>query len=89
MLLSEKERKGPELCSDLGMQSQPALSHHLALLRVGGVIGARRAGKENVYASPKLEDSLLNSSAGSGSHTKRPIPGLVGNGRILRVFSSS
>ena len=33
MLLAEKERNVSELCSDLGTQSQPAVSHHLALLR--------------------------------------------------------
>ena len=32
MLLSEKERNVSELCADLGTQSQPAVSHHLALL---------------------------------------------------------
>ncbi len=30
MLLSEKERNVTELCADLGTQSQPAVSHHLA-----------------------------------------------------------
>jgi len=37
------------LCDRLG-QSQPAVSHHLALLRVSGLIEARRDGKHNFYS---------------------------------------
>jgi ArsR family transcriptional regulator len=37
------------LCDKLG-QSQPAVSHHLALLRVAGLIEARRDGKHNFYS---------------------------------------
>ena len=47
MLLSEKERNVSELCADLGTQSQPAVSHHLALLRHGRLIEPRRSGKHN------------------------------------------
>ena len=36
------------LCKRL-RQSQPAVSHHLALLRVSGLIEARREGKHNYY----------------------------------------
>src|SRR5690242_418999 len=50
MLLSEKERNVTELCADLGTQSQPAVSHHLALLRHGRLIEPRRSGKHNFYA---------------------------------------
>ena len=49
MLLNDKERNVSELCSDLGTQSQPAVSHHLALLRHGRLIEPRRAGKHNYY----------------------------------------
>lgn len=49
MLLSEKERNVTELCADLGTQSQPAVSHHLALLRHGRLIEPRRSGKHNFY----------------------------------------
>ena len=38
-----------DLCGKLG-QSQPAVSHHLALLRVSGLIEARREGKHNFYS---------------------------------------
>ena len=37
------------LC-DLLRQSQPAVSHHLALLRSAGLIDRRRDGKHNFYA---------------------------------------
>jgi len=49
MLLHEKERNVSELCTDLGTQSQPAVSHHLALLRHGRLIEPRRSGKHNFY----------------------------------------
>src|SRR5258705_13186974 len=49
MLLNEKERNVSELCTELGMQSQPAVSHHLALLRHGRLIEPRRSGKHNFY----------------------------------------
>jgi len=38
-----------DLCERLG-QSQPAVSHHLALLRVSGLIEPRREGKHNFYS---------------------------------------
>lgn len=38
-----------DICNKLG-QSQPAVSHHLALLRVSGLIEARREGKHNFYS---------------------------------------
>jgi ArsR family transcriptional regulator len=37
-----------DLCNHLG-QSQPAVSHHLALLRVSRLIESRREGKHNFY----------------------------------------
>lgn len=36
------------LC-DMLAQSQPAVSHHLTLLRTAGLVGYRRAGKFNFY----------------------------------------
>jgi ArsR family transcriptional regulator len=38
-----------DLCTRLE-QSQPAVSHHLALLRVSGLIESRREGKHNYYS---------------------------------------
>jgi DNA-binding transcriptional ArsR family regulator len=49
LLLNNKERNVSELCTELGTQSQPAVSHHLALLRHGRLIEPRRAGKHNYY----------------------------------------
>lgn len=48
-LAREHELHVSALCDRLG-QSQPAVSHHLALLRVAGLIEARRDGKHNFYS---------------------------------------
>jgi len=48
MMLGEGERHVGALCAELN-QSQPAVSHHLALLRHGGIITPRRQGKNNFY----------------------------------------
>lgn len=48
-LAREGELHVTALCDKLG-QSQPAVSHHLALLRVAGLIEARRDGKHNYYS---------------------------------------
>lgn len=47
-LTRDEERHVRALCNLLG-QSQPAVSHHLALLRVAGLIESRRDGKHNYY----------------------------------------
>ncbi len=47
-LVREGEMNVRTLCSRLG-QSQPAVSHHLALLRVAGLTDCRRDGKHNFY----------------------------------------
>jgi ArsR family transcriptional regulator, zinc-responsive transcriptional repressor len=47
-LLSEREHHVGGLCDQFNM-SQPAVSHHLALLRHGGIIDRRRQGKNNFY----------------------------------------
>ncbi len=49
LLGREKELHVSALCERLG-QSQPAVSHHLALLRVAGLIEPRRDGKHNFYS---------------------------------------
>ncbi len=51
-LMREKELHVTALCERLG-QSQPAVSHHLALLRNSGLIEARRDGKHNFYSIRK------------------------------------
>lgn len=47
-LMQREELNVRTLC-DLLEQSQPAVSHHLALLRVAGIIECRRDGKHNFY----------------------------------------
>jgi DNA-binding transcriptional ArsR family regulator len=48
-LLSERERHVGGLCEEL-TQSPPVMSHHLALLRHGGIVDRRRQGKNNFYS---------------------------------------
>jgi DNA-binding transcriptional ArsR family regulator len=48
-LLSEAELHVGGLCDQFNM-SQPAVSHHLALLRHGGIVNSRRQGKNNFYS---------------------------------------
>lgn len=48
-LVHEQELHVTGLCQLLKL-SQPAVSHHLALLRVAGLIDARRDGKHNYYS---------------------------------------
>jgi ArsR family transcriptional regulator, zinc-responsive transcriptional repressor len=47
-LLSEGEYHVGGLCDQFSM-SQPAVSHHLAMLRHGGIVERRRQGKNNFY----------------------------------------
>jgi ArsR family transcriptional regulator len=56
------------LCDLLG-QSQPAVSHHLTLMRMAGLVGFRRDGKHNYYhlASRHVRDLLEQFFADSGN----------------------
>ena len=56
-ILSEGEQHVGALCAELN-QSQPAVSHHLALLRHGGVISPRRDGKNNFYSLTRIGSEL-------------------------------
>jgi len=56
-LLSEREQHVGGLC-DLFIMTQPAVSHHLALLRLGGIIERRRRDKKTVYALTDAGRSL-------------------------------
>src|SRR5947209_4213295 len=57
LILAEGERHVGALCAQLS-QSQPAVSHHLALLRHGGIISPRRAGKNNFYSLTEIGAEL-------------------------------
>jgi len=59
-LRQEGELHVQALCQRLG-QSQPAVSHHLGLLRSGGLVHRRREGKHNFYrASVAAVDTVLD-----------------------------
>lgn len=59
-LLQHEEFNVRTLCTMLD-QSQPAVSHHLALLRMAGLIECRRDGKHNFYhLVPKRVQSVLD-----------------------------
>jgi ArsR family transcriptional regulator len=59
------------LCDLLG-QSQPAVSHHLTLMRMVGLVGFRRDGKHNYYhlASGHVRDLLEQFFLDSGNGHK-------------------
>jgi len=68
LALSEnRELHVTDLCNRLG-QSQPAVSHHLALLRVSGLIESRREGKHNYYSvrTDHFGELLLSLFAAAG-----------------------
>ena len=52
LLIRNEELNVSTLCEYLG-QSQPAVSHHLALLRNAGLVEVRRQGKNNFYSVRK------------------------------------
>src|SRR5271156_5805075 len=47
-MLSEREHHVGALCDQFSL-SQPAVSHHLALLRHGGIVERRRQGQKSFY----------------------------------------
>ena len=57
VILAEGEKHVGALCAQLS-QSQPAVSHHLALLRHGGIIAPRRQGKNNFYSLTEIGTNL-------------------------------
>src|SRR5579859_5216514 len=61
-----------DLCNRLG-QSQPAVSHHLALLRVSGLIESRREGKHNFYSvrTDHFGELLVDLFSATGEIPKR------------------
>ena len=71
-LLSEGERHVGGLCDQFNL-SQPAVSHHLALLRLGGIVDRRRQGKNNFYSLTDTGYRLSNiSKAWSADQSPRP-----------------
>jgi ArsR family transcriptional regulator len=69
-LLQQPEYHVRAMCDMLG-QSQPAVSHHLALLRMAGVIECRRDGKHNYYhLLPKRFCEIRNAIQATSSSRK-------------------
>jgi ArsR family transcriptional regulator len=71
-LAENQELHVTDLCDRLG-QSQPAVSHHLALLRVSGLIESRREGKHNFYSvrTDVFGDLLVSLLSGAGEMPKK------------------
>jgi len=71
-LAQNNELHVTDLCNRLG-QSQPAVSHHLALLRVSGLIESRREGKHNFYSvqTEHFGDLLLSLFSAAGEVPKK------------------
>jgi DNA-binding transcriptional ArsR family regulator len=71
-LAQNNELHVTDLCNRLG-QSQPAVSHHLALLRVSGLIESRREGKHNFYSvrTDHFGELLLSLFSASGDVPKK------------------
>jgi DNA-binding transcriptional ArsR family regulator len=71
-LAQNNELHVTDLCSRLG-QSQPAVSHHLALLRVSGLIESRREGKHNFYSvrTDHFGELLVNLFSATGDMPKK------------------
>jgi DNA-binding transcriptional ArsR family regulator len=59
LMLAEGEKHVGGLCEAV-KQSQPATSHHLALLRHGGIIAPRRKGHNNFYALTEAGEQLAS-----------------------------
>jgi len=71
-LVQNQELHVTDLCDRLG-QSQPAVSHHLALLRVSGLIEPRREGKHNFYSvrAETFGELLVSLFSASGEVPKK------------------
>ncbi len=71
-LSQDSELHVTALCELLG-QSQPAVSHHLTLMRMVGLVGFRRDGKHNFYhlASEHVRDLFEQFFTESGNGHKQ------------------
>ena len=59
LMLAEGEKHVGGICKTL-KQRQPATSHHLALLRHGGIIAPRRQGRNSFYALTEAGQQLAS-----------------------------
>lgn len=73
ILAHDGETHVSALCRVLA-QSQPAVSHHLALLRGSGLVGRRRDGKHNFYrVDPSHVGELLEQFFAASGNGQRQI----------------
>jgi DNA-binding transcriptional ArsR family regulator len=63
-LLAEEPRDVGTLVRDLGLNSQPAVSHHLALMKAGRLIERRRDGKRSIYSLTDQGRALVGAVRG-------------------------
>jgi len=74
LYLSQRDELHVRALCDLLGQSQPAVSHHLALLRVAGLIESRRDGKHNFHRLlPARIQSVLDTVFASVPEQQRRI----------------
>jgi DNA-binding transcriptional ArsR family regulator len=92
LLLAEESRSVGALVAALGSQSQPACSHHLAILRNSRLVEPRRAGKQNIYnltdegrALADAAGGLMGSGAGKVGGETAHVRTYAGNGRVPTV----
>ena len=71
--LQEGERNVTELCKLLRLR-QPATSHHLGILRTGGVVVNRRCGKQVYYS---IRPPMGNQ--------RRSLKALLPGGQVMRI----
>jgi DNA-binding transcriptional ArsR family regulator len=64
--LVEKEQNVSMLCKKLKI-AQPTVSHHLGLLRMGGVVAARRSGKAIFYSIQPKQGKALRAILENGA----------------------
>jgi len=61
-LLTEGEMNVTTICNELKLP-QSTVSHHLGLLRIGGLVRVRRAGKQVFYSHANLSEHRLGRRA--------------------------
>ena len=74
MLLSDGELNVSALCRKLKI-AQPSVSHHLGILRLGGMVNARRSGKQVFYSVRSV----------SGDRTGRAVKALLDGPKPVRL----
>jgi DNA-binding transcriptional ArsR family regulator len=79
VILSRGERNVTSLCDELRLP-QPTVSHHLGLLRLGGLLASRRSGKQIYYqltgrAEPMADGAVVVRTDGMSVPDRVPAAG--------------